>query len=224
MDHSSKKRSDRDRLADLGFLAASLAHEIKNPLAALQLSVQTVRHLLEDSDVPAAAREQLAVMEKTVLRANRLAEQMVGFAKDLPDRPRTLSLKDAVDEVLTLYSYQLVLCEIQVESRIDAQATVFADADRLAQALINLLNNAIRALLERPSGRRIEIKAAAAADNICLEVWNNGPPVAPGAEFGIGLTVVRDFLRAAGGRLEHTSSETGVRFVFLFPKFATKAA
>jgi signal transduction histidine kinase len=204
------RRTEAERLALLGRMATSLAHEVRNPLAAIRLHAQ----LLEGaSDSERRLSQQL--IESETARMEGLVSQWLHFARPTPP------LLAAVD----LASLQRRTCQLLLPQAshagvrlIEAAApdgpppTVLGDPDRLHQALSNLVLNALQAT---PTGGEVRLSLRADADHLCLVVLDTGSGfsstalVSGGDPFfsereggmGLGLSVARDIARAHGGSL-----------------------
>jgi len=198
-----------DRLAATGELAASVAHELRNPLAGLQMTLSNLRAELGDAELA----ERVDLMIEEVERLTRLLNSLLDSARHAPESARPVRLSDVVDEVETLTRYQLPP-EIHLSSTVAADLTVRLPPDRLRQALLNLILNAAGALGNGPG----EIRIDAAVDNgtLRLSVSDDGPgfpaemldigirPFFSTRErgTGLGLATVRRFARDIGGTVE----------------------
>jgi len=198
-----------DRLAATGELAASVAHELRNPLAGLQMTLSNLRAELGAGELA----ERVDLMIEEVERLTRLLNSLLDSARHAPESARPVRLSDVVDEVETLTRYQLPP-EIHLSSTVAADLTVRLPPDRLRQALLNLILNAAGALGNGPG----EIRIDAAVDNgtLRLSVSDDGPgfpaemldigirPFFSTRErgTGLGLATVRRFARDIGGTVE----------------------
>lgn len=209
-----------DHLATLGRLSAQLAHEIRNPLAAMRGSAQM---LVGDS--AGGAGERLA---KLILReSDRLAGLVEGYLKlARPPPPQLVPTRvDAVvRETLELLRADPAFAGVQVDENLEPIEAV-CDAGQVKQVLINLLRNAAVAI----SGTRgrIRIKVANARDGVSVEVWDSAGALAPEDRqrifepffsraqggTGLGLSTVHTIVQAHGGTISVESSPaTGTTF------------
>jgi two-component system NtrC family sensor kinase len=214
-----------DRLAATGELAASVAHELRNPLAALQMTLTNLRAELPDAEQ--SGRVDLMIQE--VERLTRLLNGLLDSARHAPETPRPLRLAELVGEMLTLVRYQLPP-EIQLTSAVDTNLTCHLPPDRLRQALLNLVLNAAGALAG--GSGEIRIDAAVADRTLRISVSDDGPgfpaevletsirPFFSTRErgTGLGLATVRRFARDLGGTVEVSNRQPhGAQVTLILP-------
>jgi C4-dicarboxylate-specific signal transduction histidine kinase len=214
-----------ERLAATGELAASVAHELRNPLAGLQMTLSNLRAELHDAELT----ERVDLMIHEVGRLTRLLNELLDAARHAPEPARPLRLAELVDEMLALIRYQLTAA-VRLESGVDPALTCRMPVDRLRQALLNLILNAAGALGER--GGVIRIDAAAEGGLLRIAVTDDGPGFPPELldggirpffstrerGTGLGLAMVRRFARDLGGTLELTNVEPhGARVTLVLP-------
>lgn len=198
-----------ERLAAVGELAASVAHELRNPLAGIQLALANVRHDLRDEAL--AHRLDLVLAEQE--RVTRLLNALLAKTRHAPETARTLQLGEIVEEVLALTRYQAPP-NVILEARVPEPLRCRLPEGQLRQALLNLVLNAIQAM-DGKAGR-IVVAAERESGHVRLSVSDDGPgfPEAVlregGRAFvstreagtGLGLALVRRFACDAGGTLE----------------------
>jgi len=143
-DISAEKRSEealrrREKLATAGRLAASIAHEINNPLEAVINLLYLVRH------DPSRANEHLTMAEQEIGRLARITQQTLGFVRDTGS-PASVEPAQIMDEVLRLYSHKLLARQIRVARRYRDVGTICAHAGELRQLFSNLIVNATEAM------------------------------------------------------------------------------
>ncbi|WP_116137053.1 ATP-binding protein [Trinickia diaoshuihuensis] len=154
---------------------ADAAHELRTPLAAVQIQSQLVARA-QDAD---ARREALADLQAGVTRATRLAEQLLALARAEPDAG---TVKEAVDLRMLLADCVAAHAPIAQRAGIDLgferaqEATVTADADALRVMFGNLLDNAVK---YTPAGGRIDVSLARDADggHPCVQIADSGPGI-----------------------------------------------
>jgi len=203
----SRSLARAERLAAVGELAATVAHELRNPLAGVQLALANLRR-----ETPAvAARLDLVIGE--LQRVNRLLAELLGSARHVPEAVRRVRLAPVVSELLELARYQ-VPARVALGQAIPADLECTAPPDALKQALLNLLLNAVQALGDRHG--TVTVTAARVGAAVHLAVRDDGPgfpaalleggvrPFASGrdAGTGLGLAVAQRFAREARGELE----------------------
>jgi two-component system sensor histidine kinase PilS (NtrC family) len=144
-----------ERLAAVGALSASIAHEIRNPLAAISGSVQLLqRGLRELGEEP---RRLMGIVEREIERLDRLIADFLVFARPGPLRAERVSLARVVDETLDAFEAARP-AGVRLERALDPSLAVHADPAQLRQLLWNLVINACQAM---PQGGRLRVATAA---------------------------------------------------------------
>jgi two-component system NtrC family sensor kinase len=204
--HRSLARAER--LAATGELAASVAHELRNPLAAIQMTLSNLRAELPDTDL--GGRIDLVLDE--VGRLTRLLNQLLDSARHAPEPPRRIELRALVEELLTLTRCQ-VAANVCLSTDIAPSLTCVLPPDRLRQALLNLILNSAAAMAD---GGVISVAARRAGERVQIVVSDDGPgfpaqmlqagtrPFLSTREHGtgLGLAMVRRFARDVGGDVQ----------------------
>jgi signal transduction histidine kinase len=222
-------------MASVGHLAAGLAHEIGNPIAAL-LGIEEL--LLDDENVGESARDLLMRMKKETERIHEIVRGLLEFARADHPMPESTAaearaeVRTAIDDVLALVRAQKSFRHLSLEAEVVGSPAVALAEPRLAQVLLNLVLNAGAAT--SPSGH-VFVRAREASDRrVRIEVEDDGPGVAPqvrarlfepfvttkevGTGTGLGLAVCRGIVESAGGTIDFDGSYVdGARFVVLLP-------
>lgn len=201
---------EADRLATLGRLAASIAHEIRNPLASLTGAVEA----LNAEAAPGPDRERLAqIVARESERLNRIIGDLLAYARPAPLAPETVDVADLVDEILVLLRHRGLPAGCTLIRDVPARLPWPVDPQRLRQALWNLCLNALEAM---PAGGELRVSAQAAGDGLTLTVADTGRGIAeterphvfepffstkPGGS-GLGLALVHRIVGDHGGHIE----------------------
>jgi len=165
MDASDRKRSEEalrktEKLAATGRLAASIAHEINNPLEA----ITNLLYLLGNhADLQEPASSYVVMAQHEVRRISEITQQTLRFYRQSTLPART-NLSELLDSVLSLYQSRLRNLGIQVEKKYDAGTDLFCFAGELRQVFANLIGNAIDAM---PAGGKLVLRARRSRD------WRN---------------------------------------------------
>jgi two-component system, NtrC family, sensor histidine kinase PilS len=216
-----------ERLADLGRVAAGLAHELRNPLASMAGSVE----LLSSSEGLRRDDQRLmAIVLKEAGRLEQLVARFLDYSRPVPPRLQPHDLAQVAAEVAEVFAADPSAARVRV-ARALAPVTVLGDPDQLRQVLWNLLLNAAQALQGGPGGT-IVLRCGPDGAGGRLEVEDDGPGIAqadlarlftpffttkPGGT-GLGLATVHRIVEAHGGAVEVAPvAPHGVRFTVRLP-------
>ncbi len=197
-DISAEKQSEEairrsDKLATAGQLAASIAHEINNPLEAVVNLLYLARH---DS---VHAGEYLTMAEQEVGRIAQLAQQTLGFVRDAGS-PSSMDPATIMDEILQLYSRKLEGRQIRVTRRYRSNCQINGYSGELRQLLANLLVNAVDAMADEGC---LQVRVATGYD------WSDGRDGVRITVADNGSGIPRDSLRQIFEPFYTTKKDTG---------------
>jgi PAS domain S-box-containing protein len=227
-----------EKLAAAGRLAATMAHEINNPLEAVANLIFIVKDSPEISD---RLRQHLEVAEQQLARVSHITRQTLGFYRESMTRS-DVQLQAVINSVLSLYDNKLQSKNIAVECDLDGVPSVPGLAGELRQMLANLISNAADAL---ENNGKLSIKVERLDDfdthGVVIRVADNGPGIpAENAErifepffttkvdvgTGLGLWVAKEIAERHGGylRLGKPVQGTGAVFTVFLPLNTGKEA
>jgi signal transduction histidine kinase len=209
------------KLATMGELAASIAHELNNPLATASLRIESLQTGLAESD---PRRQSLQIVEKEIDRMARLVVDLLQFSRRSQPQISTIDVREEVDKTLDLIHYHLRKSNIEVRKVFapDAHA-VLADRQQLRQVFLNLFSNAADAM---PGGGTLTIRVSMtdSPTQVLIEVSDTGEGIPPeilpkiiepffttkpeGKGTGLGLPICRRIIQEHHGAL-NVESEVG---------------
>lgn len=212
----SQSLARSDRLAAIGELAASTAHELRNPLAGIQAALRNIQN--ECTEAELSLRLQLVVNETK--RMNQRLDELLSLARHKPEAPKPVDLDIVISELLTLLKYQ-VSENIKFQKHIDQDIKPLLPETEFRQALLNLLLNACQEL--SGVGGTINVHTYVENGRLFIEVRDTGPgfseqvltqgfrPFASTHEqgTGLGLSMVRRFAKSLGGDLSLSNDAQG---------------
>ncbi len=214
-----------DRLAALGTLSAQLAHEIRNPLAAMRGSAQL---LVQEPGADPSSAKLVEILLRESDRLSKLVEDFLRFARPPPPVKRELDLELLVAETVDMLRLDPLAQQVEVKMVL-APMRVPVDADQLRQVLINILRNAFQAAGQ---GGWVRVTLEAAGELALLRIWDSAGSI-PAVDLsrifepffstreggtGLGLSTAYSIVRAHGGNIRVSSSpQEGTDFLIQLP-------
>jgi len=211
-----------EKMAALGRLAATVAHEINNPLQAMQSHLE----LAMDFPLPQEERTQyLGVIRQEIGRLSEITQRVLNFARPAVAQPRPVSIAELVSQTLALTSKQLQRRRVQAATDIPESLQVLAVPDQLVQVFLNLVINAVEAMQDHG---HIQITARAEGPRGVVSFANDGPTIPPEhlsrifepfftskpEGTGLGLAVSHNLVQQHGGTLTVKNQPNGKGVVF----------
>jgi signal transduction histidine kinase len=207
---------DTERLAAVGKTAASVAHEVRNPLAGIRMNLQLLQqHLAREGRTDESLTIAIAELE----RLDGIVQEMLILGRKAEPRPEPIDLHDVAQEVLQLLDRRLRHANVQ--AALEGESTpAKADAGQIKQVLLNLVINATDAM---PQGGRLIIRTTARDGHGRVEVEDTGPGIdldhgedpfawfstTKSAGSGIGLAVCKQIIEAHAGKIALEKMEAG---------------
>jgi signal transduction histidine kinase len=215
-----------ERLAAVGELAAGIAHELRNPLAGIQMTCVNLRGEISDPD----QRHRVALVIDELKRMGRLLNELLDLSKHTPDPVTKFDLPVIVGELLALLRYQ-VPSGIDLKLESPRHLICQLPESRIRQCLLNLVLNASQAMGTQSGKIKVSIQSES-HDRVCLTVTDEGPgfsaemltsgirPFVTGKTggSGLGLAMVQRFVRELDGQMSLGANQPqGARVRLLIP-------
>ncbi len=211
-----------EKLATVGQLTASIAHEVNNPIAVIQGNLDLVRGLI-GPEAAAKVRGELRLMDEQIERMRLIVTQLLQFARpgEYAGYVENVAPARVIDECLVLVGHLLSRTRIEVERRIEGMRTASINRQELQQVLVNLMVNAIHAM---PGGGTLTLRTLDWEDDgVAIRVEDTGPGLSPDvlAELfrpfvtrkkdgtGLGLWISRGIVERYGGDIVAHAREDG---------------
>jgi signal transduction histidine kinase len=235
----------RDRLASLGEMAAGIAHELKNPLAGIEVMAGLLRRQVPDSP---DAQSLLADILSEAKLANAIVVEMLEFVRPVRLQMERTEIGDVIQQSVTMAESKAARGDVAVAVNVDPELPMIeADHHQLTQVFTNLIANAFEAL---DGNGHITIRAIASSfeddpaltgeqeptPTVVVDVLDDGPGVPIDATdrifdpffttkttgSGLGLAIVRKIVDAHDGRIDVSSGpDSGTRFRVTLPVSST---
>lgn len=216
-----------ERVAAWRELARRLAHELKNPLFPLQLTVENLLRAREQGEhhFDETFRESAPTLLAEIANLKNIIGRFSDFARMPQPQFHPVQLNDLMEAVLKVFQAQLTESKIECNRDFAANEAVSADYDLLYRAISNLISNAIDAM---PQGGTLTLRTSQSEGSACIEVSDTGTGLAPEEAArlftpyytskphgtGLGLAIVQSIISDHGGRVS-VSSEPGRGTTFM---------
>jgi len=220
------------RLAVVGEMAASIAHELNDPLTAIQMYAQI---LYSRDDIDVSLKSDVETVVKEAQRAVKTIKNLLSFTRMHCPEKRVISINDAIASILELHAYRMRVNNIDVRIDLDPDlpATI-AEFDQLQQVFANIITNAEQVMTEARQGGKFTIKTQKADGMIRISFIDDGPGITdenvkrifdpffttkePGKGTGLGLSICHSIIEEHNGSISVESRiGEGATFVVEIP-------
>jgi signal transduction histidine kinase len=203
---SEERLRRRERLATIGQLAASIGHDLRNPLGVIESSLFIMRRRIQGDD---RATRHLEKIAKQVQTCDRIVTDLLDMARNNPPKLAPIDIEGAFQDALSAAPRTST---VTVRRQVDRTCELVADPGLLQQALVNLINNAVRAVEQEGT---VELRAEPAGEgSVCLSITDDGPGFDPSVlsiafeplvstrakGVGLGLALVKSVAERHGGQ------------------------
>jgi signal transduction histidine kinase/CheY-like chemotaxis protein len=211
-----------EKLAAMGSLLASVAHELNNPLSIVVVEADLLREDIESGPLA----EHASKITQAAARCARIVHNFLTLARQHPPERVSVHLNSIVEEALELLAYPLQVDSIDIDLQLAKDLpALLADPHQLHQVMVNLITNAHQALREMPPPRRLTLttRADSTRRRVLLDVADTGPGIPPellartfepffttkppGVGTGLGLSLCRGIIEEHGGSIRVQSQQ-----------------
>ena len=223
---------EQEKMASVGHLAASVAHEIRNPLASINSLTQLIGERHQDDE---KLQEYTAVILKEVERLNAAIQQLLTFSRPVPAKFAMVKLSDILEGVFVLLGFEAQQTNVRLtlDFDVEKEVPVLGDLNQLKQVFINLITNSIHAQREGGGETKLTLYFDPESDRAEVVISDDGPGIqAAHAEkifdpffstkkkgVGLGLAICKKIINAHGGKLsfQNRTARGGAIFSVVLP-------
>ncbi|MGI6656259.1 MAG: sensor histidine kinase [Desulfobulbus sp.] len=225
-----------EKMANIGRLAAGIAHEINNPLQLIQMQAGWIGELLEEENPEHLAnleeyRNSISRIRQHVERAGTITRRLLGFSRKLSARGE-VDLNELIHETISFLQSEARSNNITIALDLaPSLPSVHTDGSLVQQVLLNLIKNSLDAV---GAGGQVDIHTMPSATHVSVQIGDNGPGIKPevlekiwepffttketGKGTGLGLSIVHDIANKLGGTVQvENRASGGAMFTFTLP-------
>ncbi|MDH5483829.1 MAG: PAS domain S-box protein [Gammaproteobacteria bacterium] len=223
----------QERLATLGQLTATVSHELRNPLGAIQPSIYILKKKINSDD--RIVHDAIDRIERNTLRCDHIIDELLDFTRIVEIQPSYMNINEWLTELINELS---ITPAISIEYELDPDNNqVYFDKDRLRRAIINIIDNAAHAIQDNNSisktDGKIKLSTKQSHDRIILEINDNGSGISEdtlkrifeplfstkGFGVGLGMPTVKQIMKQHNGGIDISSIEgKGTTVTLWLPK------
>ena len=226
-----------NKTVETGALSASIAHELNQPLGASSINIEFLQQKLAQNKLsPESAQEILGQLASDNLRASNIIKSL----RDIFSRDTVITdqndLNTLIKNVLSFINPELAAHQIKVNLELAPEVSASINSNEIQQVLVNLLNNAINALVKTKTtkGGLVTIQSFSTDDEIRISISDNGPGIsqeqsaqlfdifsgASKSGMGLGLWLCKHIVERHSGKIWHENMHhQGAKFIVMLPKF-----
>lgn len=227
-----------EKMAAVGQLVSGVAHEVNNPLTAI---LGFADLLLENSEMPDAARKDLRVILQEAQRTKQIVQNLLSFARQMPPQRKPVQLNGILRRTVQLRAYDFNSHGIEIVEHLDENLPqVIGDSHQLQQVFLNIMNNAYDAVRDTGRPARIEIMTAGLGTYVEVSFRDNGDGITQpdrifdpffttkevGKGTGLGLSICYGIVREHGGEIlcHNNQGADGATFIVRLPAVSEPAS
>jgi two-component system NtrC family sensor kinase len=209
-----------EKMSAVGQLISGVAHELNNPLTAILGYAQ----LLEGAGLDHRSADYVRKLFKQAQRTHRVVQNLLSFARQRKPQKQEVDLRKVLEESLTLREYDLKVNNVSLEREIpDDLPSVLGDPHQLEQVFLNIINNALDAMVEGNGSGVLKVRMFKADASVCVEFDDSGPGIKDpsrifdpfyttksiGKGTGLGLSICYGIVKEHGGEIVARNRDEG---------------
>ncbi|MGD0213709.1 MAG: GAF domain-containing protein [Terriglobales bacterium] len=209
-----------EKMSAVGQLISGVAHELNNPLTAILGYAQ----LLEGAGLDSRSADYVRKLFKQAQRTHRVVQNLLSFARQRKPQKQEVDLRKVLDESLTLREYDLKVNNVTVERDIPEDVpSVVGDPHQLEQVFLNIINNALDAMVEDSGSGTLKVRMFKKDAHVCVEFEDSGPGIkdpnrifdpfyttkSVGKGTGLGLSICYGIVKEHGGEIVARNRDEG---------------
>ena len=209
-----------EKMSAVGQLISGVAHELNNPLTAILGYAQ----LLEGAGLDHRSADYVRKLFKQAQRTHRVVQNLLSFARQRKPQKQEVDLRKVLEESLTLREYDLKVNNVALEREIPGDLpSVVADPHQLEQVFLNIINNALDAMVENGASGVLKVRVFKKDTFVCVEFDDSGPGIkdpsrifdpfyttkSVGKGTGLGLSICYGIVKEHGGEIVARNREEG---------------
>lgn len=220
-----KAESNKDSLMKIGSMSATVAHELKNPLIAIEGFVDR----MDETAVNPVTRSYIEIVKTEVRRLEKIVGDILTYSKRYELVYEKVNVVGLIDDVMLVLKACLNMSLINVIVNISDALYVYVDRDKFHQVLMNLVTNSVQ---EMPQGGTITLSSSESAKHVTISIADTGGGIPEETRdkifetfysrkqhgTGLGLPLCRKIMTAHGGDIFVSDSDSGAVFTLLLPK------
>jgi PAS domain S-box-containing protein len=218
--HTQEQLLQSEKMSAVGQLIAGVAHELNNPLTAILGYAQ----LLESEGLSERASDFVAKLFKQAQRTHRVVQNLLSFARQRKPHKQKVDIHRVLDETLALRDYDMRVNNIRIERDIEANSpAVTGDPHQLEQVFLNIINNAVDAMLEAGNASVLKVRSHTLEGRVHVEIQDSGQGIkepkrifepfyttkSVGKGTGLGLSICYGIIKEHGGDISARNSTDG---------------
>jgi len=219
-----------EKMAAVGQLISGVAHELNNPLTAILGYSQLLKN---EQSIAGRSADYLEKLHRQAHRTHHIVENLLSFSRQHKPERGPVQVNRAIEETLALREYDLKVNRVRVQLQLDPDLPeTSGDFHQLQQVFLNILNNAVDAVMDGASDGQICVRTMLVQNRLRIEFTDNGPgvkdphrvfdpfyttkPVSKGT--GLGLSICYGIVKEHGGEIEvHDAPGGGATFAVTLP-------